>query len=97
MIVESTVFSPKQSLGGACDDFTTLERKDGCLHSSERLNGLSRFCFVFLHYTDAKICLSGQELNNDGLGHNKHMIKGRILLGCVLEGRDGRETGNLLF
>ncbi len=30
----------------------------------------------FLHYTDAKMCLSGEELNNDGLGYNKHIIKG---------------------
>ncbi len=29
----------------------------------------------FLHYTDAKMCLSGEESNNDGLGHNKHIIK----------------------
>ncbi len=44
---------------------------------------MSRFCFVFLHYTDAKMCLSGKELNNDGLGHNKHRINVRILLGWV--------------
>ncbi len=31
--------------------------------------------------------LSGEELKNDGLVHNKHLINGRILLGCVLEGR----------
>ncbi len=30
----------------------------------------------FLHYTNAKMCLSGKELNNDGLGKNKHMING---------------------
>ncbi len=30
----------------------------------------------FLHCTDAKMCLCGKESNNDGLGHNKHMIKG---------------------
>ncbi len=35
----------------------------------------------FLHYTDAKMCLSGEESNNDGLGHNKYMINERILLG----------------
>ncbi len=62
-------------------------RKDGCLHSSECLNGLSRFIFVFLDNTDAKICLSGVELNNDGVRHNKHMRKGRILVGWELEGR----------
>ncbi len=53
---------------------------------------------VFLHYTDANMCLSGEESINDGLGHNKHMIKGRILLGWALEeGMDGRATGNLHF
>ncbi len=29
----------------------------------------------FLHYTDTKMCLSGDESNNDGFWHNKH-IKG---------------------
>ncbi len=53
-------------------------------------------CFL-LHYTDAKIYLSGEELNNDGLWHNKHMIKGRILLGWALEGRDSWVTRNLHF
>ncbi len=38
----------------------------------------------FLHYTDAKMCLSGEELNNDGLGHTKHRINVRILLGWAL-------------
>ncbi len=41
--------------------------------------------------------LSGEELKNDVLGHNKHMINGRILLGWALEGRLGRVTGNLHF
>ncbi len=50
-----------------------------------------------LHYTDAKMCLSGQELNNDGLGHSKHRKNVWILLGWVLEGRVGRLTGNLHF
>ncbi len=40
---------------------------------------------------------TGEELNNDGLGHNKHMIKGRIVLGLALEGGDGQVTGNLFF
>ncbi len=52
---------------------------------------------LFLHYMDAKICLSGEELNNDGLGHNKHMIKGRILFGWVLEDREGQAAENLIF
>ncbi len=56
---------------------------------------IESFLLTFLHYTHAKICLSGEELNNDGLWHNKHMIKGRILLGWLLEGRDGQVTGNL--
>ncbi len=30
----------------------------------------------FLHNTDAKMCLSGEESNNNGLGDNKHIIKG---------------------
>ncbi len=30
----------------------------------------------FLHYTDAKMCSSGEESNNDGLEHNKYIIKG---------------------
>ncbi len=51
---------------------------------------IESFLLCFLHYTDAKICLSGEELNNDVLEHNKHMIKGRILLGWALEGRDSR-------
>ncbi len=51
----------------------------------------------FLHYTDAKVCLSGEELNNDGLGHNKHRINVCILLGWEVEGRVGRATGNLHF
>ncbi len=38
------------------------------------------------------MCLSGEELNNDELGHNKHMINGQILLGWVLEGR--HRSGN---
>ncbi len=51
----------------------------------------------FLHYTDDKMCLSGKEFNNDGLGHNKYRIDVRILLGWALEGRVGRATGNLHF
>ncbi len=51
----------------------------------------------FLHYTYAKMCLSGKELNNDRLGHNKHMINRLILLGRTLEGRVGRVTGNVHF
>ncbi len=43
------------------------------------------------------MCLSGEELNDDELGHNKHMINGRILLGWVLKGWVGRATGNLNF
>ncbi len=58
---------------------------------------MNHFCFVFLHYTDANMCLSGEELNNDGLGQNKHIIKGIILLGLVLEYRVSRATGNLHF
>ncbi len=54
-------------------------------------------CFSFLHYTDAKICLSGEESNNDGLRHNNDMIKGRILLGWAFDGQDGEATGNLHF
>ncbi len=46
----------------------------------------------FLHYTDTKMSLSTEELKNDGLGHNKHMINERILLGWALEGRVGRMT-----
>ncbi len=30
----------------------------------------------FSHYRDGKMCLSGEEQNNDWLGHNKHMTKG---------------------
>ncbi len=41
------------------------------------------------YYTNAKMCLFGEELNNDGLGHNKQMINGRILLGQALEDRVG--------
>ncbi len=33
------------------------------------------FLLRFLYYTDAKMCLSGEGLNNDALEHNKHMIK----------------------
>ncbi len=51
----------------------------------------------FLHYTDAKMCLSGEELNNDGLGNNKHRINVQILLGWELEGRVGRATRNLHY
>ncbi len=36
-----------------------------------------------LHYTDAEMCLSGKEFNNDELGHNKHMVNGEILLSRV--------------
>ncbi len=42
-----------------------------------------------LHYTDVKKCLSGGELNNDKLGHNKHMINGQILLGRLKVGSVG--------
>ncbi len=41
--------------------------------------------FVFRVRIDANMCLSGKESNNDGMGHNKHMIKGGILLGWALE------------
>ncbi len=30
----------------------------------------------FLHYTGAKMCLFSKESNNDGLGHNQHIING---------------------
>ncbi len=87
-----------QSLGGVCNDVTTLVRKDGCSLNSKVLNGIWVAFALFLHYTDSKMCLSGGELNNDGLGKNKHMIKGRVLLGWALEeGRDGRVTWNLHF
>ncbi len=43
------------------------------------------------------MCLSGEELNNNGLGHNKHIIKGIFLLGWALEGRVSLATGNLNF
>ncbi len=51
----------------------------------------------FLHYTDFKMYLSGEEFNKDMLGHNKHRINVRILLGWALEGRIGWATGNLHF
>ncbi len=51
----------------------------------------------FLHYTDAKMCLSGEELKNDRLGHNKNRINVRILLGWALEGMVDQGTGNLHF
>ncbi len=51
----------------------------------------------FLNYIDAKMCLSGEEWNNDRLGHNKHIIKGIILLGWALEGKVGRATRNVHF
>ncbi len=72
-------------------------KKDGFPDSSECLNRLCNFYVVFLQYMHAKICLSGEELNNDGLGHNKHIIKGRIVLCSVLQGRDVRVTGNPHF
>ncbi len=37
---------------------------------------LESLLFRFLHYTEAKMCLSVEESNNDRLGHNKHIIKG---------------------
>ncbi len=37
-----------------------------------------------LYYTDAKMCLFGEELNNAELGNNKHMINVWNLLGWVL-------------
>ncbi len=41
--------------------------------------------------------LSGEELNNDGLRHNKHMTNEWILLGWTLEGRVVQATGNHHF
>ncbi len=79
-----------KSLGGVRNDITTLVTKHGCPHSCERLNG-SRFCLDF-YIIDAKMCLYGEAFNNDGLGHNKHMIKGRILLGWTFEVRVDQMT-----
>ncbi len=93
-IVESTGLSCKiWLLGGVHDNVTSLVRKDGCPHSME-FESLLLHC---LHYTDTKMSLSGKELKNDGLRHNKHMINGCILLGWALEGRVGPVTRNLHF
>ncbi len=74
-------------------DITILVRKDGCHHSME----FELLLLRFLHYTRNQNVLYGEELKNDGLGHNKHMINGRILLGWALEGRVSWLTGNLNF
>ncbi len=75
------------------NDITSLVGKDGCPHSVE----FESLLHHFLHYTDTKISLSSEELKNDELGHNKHMINGRMLLGWALEGRVGQVIGNLHF
>ncbi len=54
---------------------------------------LLRF-FILYRRQNVFIC---EELNKDGLGHNKHRINVWILLGWTLEGRVGRATGNLHF
>ncbi len=62
------------------DDVTSLLRKDGCPHSEGMWMELVAFAsFLFSHYTEDKMCLSGKESNNDGLGHNKHIMKGANL------------------
>ncbi len=47
---------------------------------------------LFLYTTDGKMCLCGEESNNYGLGHNKHMIKGDkfCLVGRLMVGLVGR-------
>ncbi len=71
------------------DNVTSLVRKDGCPDSI--------VIESILHYTDTKMSLFGKVLKNDGLGHNKHMINERILLGWVIEDRVGRVSGNHHF
>ncbi len=79
------------------DDLTTLVKKTWLPHSSEGLNRIWVVLASFLHYTDTKMCLSGEELNNYDLGHNRNMINGYILLRWELEGSVGQLAGNLHF
>ncbi len=75
------------------DDVSSLVRKDSCHHNME----FESLLLHVLHYTDIKMSLSGEELKNDGLGHNKLMINGRILLCWELEGTVVRVIRNLHF
>ncbi len=90
-----TLHSMLQCEDGVHNDIT---RKTWLPHSSEDLNGIwVAFASFVTLYRCQNMFVSGKELNNDELGHNKRMISGRILLGWVLGGRVGRLTRNLNF